>query len=100
MHRDIVVHNPAAAGPLRDLELLASTSHTENQAMYQPRRLITVQGHPEFHEDIMTEILPKRRAQNLYSQEAFENAMERAGNAQDGLVVGRAFLRFLVDDED
>lgn len=100
MHRDIVVHNPATPGPLQDLELLASTNHSENQGMYQPRRIITIQGHPEFCEEIMTDILKKRRAQNLFSQESFEDAMGRVGNAHDGLVVGRAFLKFLVDGED
>ncbi|MCJ1269751.1 hypothetical protein MMC22_009644 [Lobaria immixta] len=100
MHRDIVVDNPAAAGALHDLEPLGSTSHSENQAMYQTRRLITIQGHPEFDEGIMTELLKKRRALNIISEQEFENAMARVGNAQDGLVVGKAFLRFLVDDED
>ena len=99
MHRDIVVH-PAATGSLHALEPLASTSHSENQGMYQQRRLITIQGHPEFFEEIMVEILKKRRAQNLYSQEAFENAMGRVGSEQDGLVVAKAFLRFLVDDNN
>ena len=100
MHRDFVIDNPAADGPLQEFEPLGSTSHTENQAMYQPRRLITIQGHPEFYEETMTEILKMRRAQNLFSEEAFQDAMGRVGMPQDGLVVGKAFLRFLVDSED
>lgn len=99
MHRDILVDNAGTLGPLQDLEPLASTSHTENQSMYQAQRIITIQGHPEFNQEIINEILEKRRRQNLYSQEAFENAMERSGNVQEGLVVGRAFLRFLVEDK-
>ncbi|MCJ1463490.1 hypothetical protein MMC07_002098 [Pseudocyphellaria aurata] len=99
MHRDIIVDNAGTVGPLQDLEPLAFTSHTENQSMYQARRLITVQGHPEFNQEIVCELLKTRRRQNLYSQETFESAMERSGNVQEGLVVGRAFLRFLVEDE-
>lgn len=100
MHRDILISNPAAPAALEEVELLGTTSHTENQGMYQPRRLITIEGHPEFTEEIMTGVLIKRRALNLFSQELFEDAMARVGDPQDGFVVGKAFLRFLVDHED
>lgn len=91
MHRDKIDTYPP------DVVALGSTPHTEVQGMHVPTRLLTVQGHPEFNQEIMTEILRTRRLQNLFDQPAFEDAMRRVGNAQDGVVVAKACLSFLVE---
>ena len=65
--------------------------------MYVPRRLITVQGHPEFNKDIVTELLETRHEQRIFDDETFEDGMARVGNAQDGVVVAKAFLRFAME---
>ncbi|CAI4210773.1 unnamed protein product [Parascedosporium putredinis] len=50
MHRDQVCTFPSDAVPLGSTDICAV------QAMYAPRRYFSVQGHPEFTEDIVREI--------------------------------------------
>jgi GMP synthase-like glutamine amidotransferase len=66
--------------------------------MYKKNVLITVQGHPEFNEDIVTEILHSRYKAGVFDDFTFEDAMQRVGKPHDGVVVAQAFLRFLLDD--
>ncbi|KAI0379205.1 class I glutamine amidotransferase-like protein [Hypomontagnella monticulosa] len=89
MHRDVVYDLPPGAVPL------ASTDVCAVQAMHIPKRLITVQGHPEFTEDMVREILEMRRYGGILGEDIFEDGMRRVGNKHDGVAVARAFLRFL-----
>lgn len=91
MHRDEVL---VAS---RQVELLGSTAACVNQGMYDYRRLFTIQAHPEYDEDIVTEILQIRYGKGMISERAFHDAMERAKLPHDGIVVGEAFLRFLLE---
>jgi len=91
MHRDIVFYYPPG------VEELGSNPVCKVQGMYIPNRLLTVQGHPEFNEEIMTEILEARHATGIFDDEAFGGAMKRVVKPHDGLVVSRAFIRFLLD---
>lgn len=63
--------------------------------MHIPKRLITVQGHPEFTEDMVREILEMRRYGGILGEDVFEDGMRRVANKHDGVAVARAFLRFL-----
>lgn len=92
MHRDVVGEYPEGVEPL------AYTDKCAVQGMYVKRRFISVQGHPEFNEEIMREILESRHVSGIFNDEVFTDAMERAGNKQDGVVVGRAFLKFLLEE--
>jgi GMP synthase-like glutamine amidotransferase len=92
MHRDIVFYYPPG------VEELGSNSLCKVQGMYVPKRLITVQGHPEFDEEIMTEILETRHKMGVFDDETFASAMKRVVKPHDGLVVSKAFLRFLQDE--
>lgn len=89
MHRDQVFNVPAGA------ELLASTDKCMNHGFIIPGRVITVQGHPEFTEDIMREILELRHESGLLTDEVFKSGMARNGDDHDGVLVAQAFLRFL-----
>jgi GMP synthase-like glutamine amidotransferase len=91
MHRDIVYHYPPGATPL------GSSPRCEVQGMYAPGRFVTVQGHPEFNEEIVAKILGSRHRDHTFSDTVYEEAMTRVGNEHDGLVVGRAFVKFLVE---
>jgi len=91
MHRDIVYVYPEGT------EELAYTASCNVQSMYIHKRLFTVQGHPEFTEDIMREILTVRHGAGIFDDEHFENAMGRADKYQDGVVVSKAFIKFLLD---
>lgn len=92
MHRDIVYTYPEG------VEELAYTEKCAVQGMYAEKRLITVQGHPEFNEEIMKEILATRHKLGIFDLEAYNEACGRADKYHDGIAVGKAFLRFLLQD--
>ena len=91
MHRDMVYSYP------QGVEDLGSSPICKVQGMYAPRRLMTVQGHPEFNQEIMTEILNSRHALGVFDDEAFQIGMERVVKPHDGLIVSQAFIRFLLE---
>ena len=91
MHRDIVYNYPEGT------EELAYTDKCAVQGMYIPNRLITVQGHPEFTEEIVRELLIARHGSGIFNDEMFEDAMCRVDKYHDGVVVAQAFLRFLLE---
>jgi GMP synthase-like glutamine amidotransferase len=89
MHRDEVVGLPEGAEPL------GATDKCVTQGFILPGRVLTVQGHPEFTEEIVTEILEARHQAKIFGDDVFRSGMERVGKAHDGIEVARAFLRFL-----
>ncbi|KAL2190027.1 class I glutamine amidotransferase-like protein [Thermothelomyces heterothallicus CBS 203.75] len=89
MHRDQVFSVPPGA------ELLASTEKCENQGFIIPGRVITVQGHPEFTEDIMDELLELRHQSGLFTDELYQSAKTRNGDHHDGVFVAQVFVKFL-----
>lgn len=92
MHRDALRSYPDGVTKLGDTPLC------ETQGMYERGRLLTVQGHPEFNEEIMVQLLEARRRGGVFGEDVFKSGMERSGGAQDGAAVGRAFIRFLLDE--
>ena len=91
MHKDIVYDYP----PL--VEKLGRSDLCEVQGMYIPQRLISVQGHPEFIEEIMTELLEGRFEKGVFGKDVYDGGMKRAGHSQDGLIVAAVFLRFMLE---
>ncbi|KAK7981557.1 hypothetical protein PG988_003795 [Apiospora saccharicola] len=89
MHRDIVHEYPKGTIPLAHTDICAT------QAMYVPKRMIALQGHPEFTEDMVREILEMRHKGGIIPDAVFEDAISRVANAHDGVNIARAFLRFL-----
>ncbi|KAK3297394.1 class I glutamine amidotransferase-like protein [Chaetomium fimeti] len=88
-HRDVVLELPPGVVPL------ASTEKCPIQAMYIPRQLITVQGHPEYTPFIMNEMLQARHKRGAIADGPFEDAMKRVADKHDGVAIARVFLRFL-----
>jgi GMP synthase-like glutamine amidotransferase len=91
MHLDAVFEYPPG------VEELAYTQSCNVQGMYIAKRLITVQGHPEFNEEIVRELLTARHELGIFDDETFSDAMSRVDKCQDGVVVAQAFLRFLLE---
>jgi GMP synthase-like glutamine amidotransferase len=89
MHRDIVYEFPKDAIPL------ASNDICTVQAMYSPGKYIAVQGHPEFTQELISEVLDIRHGQGIFSDGIYEDAIKRAGLEHDGVAIARGFLRFL-----
>ena len=65
--------------------------------MYIARKLISVQGHPEFTEDIVRQLLESRKESGIFEGEVYRDAVERVGDQQDGVKVAAGFLRFLME---
>jgi GMP synthase-like glutamine amidotransferase len=93
MHKDIVYNLPSD-----EVELLGSTPLCQIHGMYTKGRLISIQGHPEFTKDIVTEIVETRHGQGIFDDATYQDAMKRVGKDHDGVVVAQAFLRFLLED--
>ncbi|KAK5107375.1 hypothetical protein LTR62_001318 [Meristemomyces frigidus] len=91
MHRDIVYAYPVSVEPL------GSSDRCSVQGMYSKGRLISVQGHPEFNEEIVEELLVNRHEQGIFPDGVYEDGMRRVGERHDGVVVAAAFVRFLVE---
>lgn len=91
MHKDIVYYYPEG------VQELGSSASCKVQGMYIPKRLITVQGHPEFTKEVVTELLETRREQNIFNDEQYESGMANVGKPHDGVLVAQAFLRFLME---
>ena len=96
MHRDIVF-DPADGDRPAGAEVVASNALCSNQAMYVPRRLISVQGHPEFTSEIVSEILELRHNKGMFSDDVYRGGMDRVNNHHDGILIGKAFLKFCRD---
>lgn len=92
MHKDLVYHYP------QGVEELGSSGPCKVQGMYIPKKVITVQGHPEFTEEIVAELLEKRREQKIFGDEIYREAMARVGKPHDGVLVAQTFLRFLIEE--
>ncbi|OJI96192.1 hypothetical protein ASPVEDRAFT_120074 [Aspergillus versicolor CBS 583.65] len=91
MHRDIVYTCPDGVVPL------GRTPTCEVQGMYKAGKFITVQGHPEYKDDIMSEVVTLRAAAGIFDKEQAEDALNRAGNPHDGVAIATAFLKFLLE---
>lgn len=92
MHQDIVFSIPP------NVTLLGSSPRCEVQGMYAPRRFITVQGHPEFTEDIVKEIVKVRTQAGVFKDDFAQDALDRAGNEHDGVAIAAVFLKFLLEE--
>lgn len=92
MHQDIIYSYPQNVTPL------GSSPRCEVQGMYLKGRFITIQGHPEFTDEIVTEIIHSRAQLGILTKEEAQDALARVGNRHDGVAVGAAFLRFLLED--
>lgn len=92
MHQDVVSSSPSA------VTLLGSSPRCAVQGMYSPRRFITVQGHPEFNEEIEIEIVNHLTKEGVFSEIQAQEALSRVGNEHDGVSIGGTFLKFLLDE--
>lgn len=80
-----------------DAQPLGFSPLCEVQGMLVPGRVITVQGHPEFNEKIMTELLEVRHEQKIFDDATFEDGIRRVSKSHDGVLVAGVFLKFLLE---
>ena len=89
MHRDVVCEYPPGVEPL------GASAPCTVQGMYKDKKLITVQGHPEFDEEIERQILNKRNEMGILTDEVFKEALGRVANEQDGVIIAQGFLKLV-----
>jgi GMP synthase-like glutamine amidotransferase len=92
MHRDDVHSCPS------NVTLLGSSPACPVQGLYVPRRFITVQGHPEFTDEIMFELLETRKYMGVFPEGVYEGGIKRFANEHDGSAVSQAFIKFLLEE--
>lgn len=91
MHKDLVYDYPDG------VEALGSSDKCKVQGMHIKNKLITVQGHPEFTQEIVEELIKRRHEQKIFDDKMYEDTMARVGKEQDGVVVAQGFLTFLTE---
>lgn len=95
MHQDVVHSLPPG------VELLGSSPRCDIQGMYKPGRFITFQGHPEFNEDIVRDIMEvKRTLVKAFTDEFVAESLGRVHLDHDGKAIGAVVLKFLLGDHD
>lgn len=67
------------------------------QGLYMPKRLISIQAHPEFNEFIMTQLLEARHDSGLFNDELYESGSSRVAKEHDGELLLRRFIQFIVE---
>ena len=92
MYRDVVYQNPEGDGHFGPSPVCSV------QGMYTKGHVITVQSHPEFDEEIMTEFLRTRHTMGVFNDEDLDEYKKKLVKPRDGAVVGRAFIEFLLAD--
>ena len=91
MHQDVVYTWPPS------VEHLGHSPRCDVQGMYEKKRLITVQGHPEFNGDIVSELLDNRHERGIFDDGLYKDGMERVRKHHDGIAVSAAFIRFMLE---
>jgi hypothetical protein len=92
MHRDIAYEVPEGCVNL------GSSSICEIQGLYSAGRIFSVQGHPEYDEFVVSKLIETRHAMGILDDQLSKDGLSRAGKPHDGLVVGEAICKFLLDD--
>lgn len=91
MHKDEVYEAPPG------VEVIGHTELCAIHGMYKEKKLLTLQGHPEYNGTIVSEVLQARKDAGIFSQEMYDEARSRVYDTHDGIVVGAEILRFLLE---
>ncbi|KAL6828920.1 class I glutamine amidotransferase-like protein [Trichoderma sp. SZMC 28015] len=90
MHRDAVVEAPP------NIDVIASSCSCKVQMMFQPGRVLTIQGHPEFDARISKSWLDQRYEEGLMEQELYGYALTKLNLEHDGMEILQAMRKFLL----
>ncbi|RAK83305.1 class I glutamine amidotransferase-like protein [Aspergillus costaricaensis CBS 115574] len=91
MHRDVVRRYPAS------VKKLGHSDRCEVQGIYVTNRVMTLQGHPEYDATIACELLERRRG-SVLDEATYRDGIDRVHHPHDGVLVGAAFLWFLIKE--
>lgn len=92
MHHDAVLTVPPGVANL------GSSTKCPVQILYQPGRLLSFQGHPEFDELINEEIIraDSENGHVYFDDETFRDALERVSRPHDGLLMASRVMQFFL----
>ncbi|KAK9234633.1 class I glutamine amidotransferase-like protein [Lipomyces kononenkoae] len=89
MHRDHV------AVPPPGMHVFATSEMSPVQGLYEEGKVLTLQGHPEFNEEVARSLVETVIARGMLSDAEGKNALDRVVVPNHGNDVGRAVVRFL-----
>ena len=92
MHKDEVYEAPPG------VDVWGHTEMCQIHGMWKEGVLLTLQGHPEYNGDIVSEVLDARLEAGVFTQEQYDEAKSRVYATHDGVVVGAEILRFFLDE--
>lgn len=93
MHRDAVTKLPP------NVKAIGQSSRCDTQIMYEPGRVLGLQGHPELDGLTAKRLLQQRSDAGILDKETFEDAMARVEHDHDGLVVAEGIWRVLTGQD-
>ncbi|KAF7563695.1 hypothetical protein G7046_g482 [Stylonectria norvegica] len=91
MHRDILPQYPPS------VEKLGHSDRCQVQGIYVKNRVISLQGHPEYTAKFASDLLDRRRG-SVLDEKTYQDGKNRVNNPHDGVTVGAAFLKFLLEE--
>ena len=94
MHHDVLYSYP------QEVTALASSPVCETQGMFSPRKLLTLQGHPEFDGEMMIALLEATDELGFNDRSLWEDAMSKTEKSHDGGLVASAIVRFMHGEFD
>ncbi|KAK9377605.1 class I glutamine amidotransferase-like protein [Lipomyces chichibuensis] len=90
MHRDHV------AVPPPGMHVFATSERSPVQGLYKEGKVLTLQGHPEFNEEVARSSVELRIVSGSLSEAEGNDALARVSIQNHGADVGKAVVRFLV----
>ncbi|KAK9369849.1 class I glutamine amidotransferase-like protein [Lipomyces kononenkoae] len=89
MHRDHVTAPPPG------MHILAASEMSHVQGLYEEGKVLTLQGHPEFNDEVVRGSVENLIARGMLGEADGKNALDRAAIPNHGTDVGKAVVRFL-----
>ncbi|PIG85353.1 GMP synthase [Aspergillus arachidicola] len=92
MHRDIAYDVPQGC------RNLGSSPRCQVQGFYMPQRVLALQGHPEYDEFVMTELIKLRHAMGRFDAELAKDGLSRAGKQHDGALIAKVACKHILGE--
>ena len=89
MHKDIVTDVPEESG----LEITASNKNTEIQGLMKEEHIITLQGHPEYNDDIIENFFKTKS--DIIPEKIIEEGRKKFNKTTSQKFVSKFFNKFL-----
>ena len=61
--------------------------------------MLSVQGHPEYNEGIMSCPLEARHENGIFDDELYNDGLSRVSDSHDGWLIAKIIARFIVDSK-